>query len=121
MIKEFLEPSEYDFLLKLFKSLVPEGRTHRLSVFVAGCLHYIHDIAEQKRDVNPAAERFAELADSLFDDYDENSHIELEKSLKSVFKDAKVKFNRTASRGDSYSIVDDAMEEFITWFNMPWE
>ena len=121
MIKEILNQSEYEFLLELLKTLVPEGRTHRLAVFVAGCYHYIHHIADQKQKGNPTAERFTELADSLINDYNEDAHIELEKSLKSLFGDANVKFIRTNSRGDSYSIIDNTMEEFISWFNMPWE
>jgi len=121
MIKEILDQSEYEFLLKLLKALVPEGRTHRLAVFMAGCLHYIHQIANQKQNGNPTAEKFSELADSLINDYNEDAHTELEKSLKSLLKDANVKFIRTNSKGNSYSIIDTTMEEYISWFNMPWE
>jgi hypothetical protein len=121
MIKEILDQSEYEFLLKLLKALIPEGRTHRLAVFVAGCLHYIHHIANQKQNSNPTAEKFSELADSIINDYNEDAHTELENSLKSLLTEANVKYIRTNSRGNSYSIINSAIEEYISWYNMPWE
>ena len=41
--------------------------------------------------------------------------------VEQLFKDAKVKHKRDSSRGKSYSIIEDATEEFIRWDNMPWE
>ena len=38
-----------------------------------------------------------------------------------LFKDAKVRFERTNAHGDKYSLAEDSYEEFIHWFNMPWE
>jgi hypothetical protein len=38
-----------------------------------------------------------------------------------LFKDSGVGFQRTSSRGISYSIADDAYEEFLHWYDMPWE
>ncbi len=38
-----------------------------------------------------------------------------------LFKDAKVRFERTNARGDKYSLAEDSYEEFIHWFDMPWE
>ena len=35
--------------------------------------------------------------------------------------DAGVEYRRTNSRGDPYSIVEEAYEEYIRWFDMPWE
>ena len=38
-----------------------------------------------------------------------------------LFKDAKVRFERTSARGAKYSLAEEAYEEFIHWFDMPWE
>ena len=38
-----------------------------------------------------------------------------------LFKDAKVRFERTSARGTKYSLAEDSYEEFIHWFDMPWE
>ena len=37
------------------------------------------------------------------------------------FKDAKVQYSRINSRGQTYSIAEDAYQEFVHWFDMPWE
>jgi hypothetical protein len=37
------------------------------------------------------------------------------------FRDAGVKFHRVDSRGDPYSIAEDAASEFLRWDDMPWE
>jgi hypothetical protein len=100
--------------LKLLNALVKEGRTHRLAVFLAGCLHYIHQIANQKQNGNPTAEKFSEITDSLINDYNEDAHTELEKSLKSLLSDANVKFIRTNSRGNRYSIINNADKPFVS-------
>jgi len=42
-------------------------------------------------------------------------------ALMQLFKDAKVRFERRNVRGDKYSIAEDSYEEFIHWFDMPWE
>ena len=38
-----------------------------------------------------------------------------------LFKDAKVRFERPSARGTMYSLAADAYEEFIHWYDMPWE
>jgi hypothetical protein len=38
-----------------------------------------------------------------------------------LFKDAKVRFERTNARGDKYSLAEDGYEEFIHRHDMPWE
>jgi hypothetical protein len=38
-----------------------------------------------------------------------------------LFKDAKVRFERASARGTMYSLAADAYEEFIHWYDMPWE
>ncbi|MBI5711026.1 MAG: hypothetical protein HZC42_12115 [Candidatus Eisenbacteria bacterium] len=38
-----------------------------------------------------------------------------------LFRDARVSADRINARGDPCSIVDSALQEFISWENMPWE
>ena len=38
-----------------------------------------------------------------------------------LFKDAGVKYQRTSARGQDYSIADSIYEEYVRWFDMPWE
>jgi hypothetical protein len=46
---------------------------------------------------------------------------ELAEAISRLFDDAGVPHSRTSRRGDVYSIVDSSIEEFVRWFDMPWE
>ena len=41
--------------------------------------------------------------------------------LRRLFRDAKVSADRVSARGERYSIIDAAIQEFVAWENMPWE
>jgi hypothetical protein len=112
----------YTVWVNMLRELVPDGRTHRLSVVVAGMLKYALTVAQSKRD--------EELADdsverSLLDVAEVGDPSEVADLLHDVttqlFKDADVVYQRTNSRGSHYSIVEDAYEEFMRWYDMPWE
>jgi hypothetical protein len=38
-----------------------------------------------------------------------------------LFRDAKVTSRRVNARGDEYSVLDCAIQEFVSWYAMPWE
>ena len=38
-----------------------------------------------------------------------------------IFEDADTGYKRVNSQGDSYSIVEHALYEYIHWYDMPWE
>lgn len=49
-LKEVVGNEVYNVWLKMHKKLVPDGRTHRLSVLVASMLAYASSIAWSSRD-----------------------------------------------------------------------
>ncbi len=100
----------------MLKELVPHGRTHRLAVVVASMLQYA-SVQDTKK-----GRAVAELLQGANEDgeYGDTSG-KVEKLVERLFKDAKVKYKRTSSRGQSYSIIDGAIEEFVAWDSMPWE
>ncbi|MGH7828461.1 MAG: hypothetical protein ACREQ7_25175 [Candidatus Binatia bacterium] len=112
----------YEAWVRMLRKLVPDGRTHRLAVMVAGMLQYAVAIAAAKsakeRDEGSLAFSLLEASDatdpSEVDDLIHDAVVQL-------FKDAKVRFERTNSRGDKYSPAEDSYEEFLHWFDMPWE
>jgi hypothetical protein len=106
----------------MLRKLVPDGRTHRLAVMVAGMLQYAAAAAAAKS----AKDRYkGSLAFSLLEAAEASDATEAEESIHDavaqMFKDAKVRFERTNARGDTYSLADDSYQEFIHWFDMPWE
>jgi hypothetical protein len=111
----------YSVWVNMLRELVPDGRTHRLSVIIAGMLQYAFAIAEgrdeDKLDEDSVASSLRNAGDMSPDEVKE----ELHDVVKRLFSDAGVMFDRMSKRGDPYSIADEAYEEFARWFDYPWE
>ena len=111
----------YAVWVRMLRELVPDGRTHRLSVILAGMLHYAATIAaaakQNKKDHS--------LAGSLIEAAEASDPSEVKDlihdAVVQLFKDAKVRFERASARGTEYSLAEEAYEEFIHWYDMPWE
>lgn len=106
----------------MLHSLVPDGRTHRLAIVVAGLLRHALDIAavrfgEDAPEGSAAASllRAAEEADP------EQVAEQIGDLVERLLRDAKVAGKRVTVRGDEYSILDRAIQEFVSWYGMPWE
>jgi hypothetical protein len=115
-------PDTYEVWVRMLRKLVPDGRTHRLAVMVAGMLQYAVVMAAAKR----AKEKDeGSLAFSLLEAGDVSDPSEVKELIHDavvrLFKDAKVRFERINARGDKYSLAEDSYEEFVHWFDMSWE
>jgi hypothetical protein len=112
----------YSAWVRMLSELVPNGRTHRLSVMLAGMLHYAAAIAVADQDEE---ENERSVATSLLEATEASDPSEVKDlihdAVVQLFKDAKVRFERTSARGTKYSLAEEAYEEFIHWFDMPWE
>lgn len=120
IIKSVVGAKTYGVWMDMLRVLVPNGRTHRLSVVVAGMLHFAYEVA-CKKEKNPSKfAKLLELYEYAFEDPEEGmaAIVELAESL---FKDAGVRYKRINSRGQAYSIAESAAYEFLNWENMPWE
>jgi len=112
----------YEVWVRMLHELVPDGRTHRLAVMVAGMLQYAVAIAAAKsaKEKNDGSLAFSLLEAGDVSDPSEVKDL-IHDAVVQLFKDAKVRFERTNARGDKYSLAEDSYEEFIHWFDMPWE
>ena len=120
-LREIVGDDVYDVWVAMLKGLVPDGRTHRLSVLVATMLAYASSIAWSSRDTDDEdAPAYPLLAASEGMEDEEASRL-LQPMLTRLFKDAKVKYKRVSSRGERYSILWEATIEFCRWHNYPWE
>ena len=114
----------YSVWVEMLSELVPDGRTHRLSVLVAGMLQYAVDIAIQNNKGQYTEETHS-VAMSLID-AEEAGYPEYIKELihdlvEKLFLDAGVEYNRISKRGEHYSIADETYNEFSSWYDYPWE
>lgn len=111
----------YDVWVDMLRELVPDGRTHRLSVVVAGMLHYATAIAE-KYDEDVLEEDSVALSLINANEMDPDQlKKELHDVVKKMFRDADVAFERVSRRGDPYSIADEAYNEYFGWYDYPWD
>lgn len=112
----------YEVWLDMLRELVPHGRTHRLSVVVAGMLQYAVDKSMQIKHRN---EEEHSVAMSLIDATDTSDPDSIKELIHDVvdrlFKDAGVEYERISKRGEHYSIADEIYNEFSGWYDYPWD
>lgn len=120
-LQDVVGKETYTVWVDMLRELVPDGRTHRLSVVVAGMLEYATAIAE-KLDEDELEEDSVALslinANEMGPDEIKD---ELHDVIKRLFKDAGVTFDRVSKRGESYSVADEAYNEYFSWYNYPWD
>lgn len=121
MIESIVDKKVYSVWLDMLSRLVPYGRTHRLSVVIASMLQYAQAIAYEKSESNAKARKLSEIFEYAYDNYVEGNANEILQLTESILKDANVKYKRVNSRGNGYSIAEEAVHHFLHWEDMPWE
>jgi hypothetical protein len=120
-LKSIVGEKTYSVWIEMLKQLVPNGRTHCLSVVVAAMLQYASQIADEKFGHNPPEGSAASsLIFSSEGDSDEIAS-DLSDIVEQLFDDAKVRYTRVNHRGSEYSIVEASVMEYLHWHDMPWE
>jgi hypothetical protein len=111
----------YSVWVDMLNELVPQGRTHRLSVLVEGMLQYSLAVAEEidQDELDEDSVAFSlinanEMSPNEIKD-------ELHDVVRQLFHDAGVTFDRVSKRGEPNSIADEAYNEFVSWFDYPWD
>ncbi len=121
MIKAVTGSRVYSVWIDMLKRLVPYGRTHRLSVLVAGMLQYAYELAHAKAGSNSRARKLAEIFEHAFESPDGKDVKKVVEIAESLFNDAGVRYKRRNRRGELYTITEEAVREFLSWESMPWE
>jgi hypothetical protein len=116
-LQDVVGKETYIVWVDMLRELVPDGRTHRLSVVIAGMLQYATAIAEKLDEEDSVA---SSLINANEMDPDQLKR-ELHDVVKKMFRDADVAFDRVSKRGDPYSIADEAYNEYFRWYDYPWD
>ncbi len=123
-LQEVVGTKTYSVWVEMLRELVPDGRTHRLSVLVAGMLHYALEIAVRE-DHGKYTEEKNSVAILLREAWDagwsERTKEMIHELIDRLFRDAGVSYERVSKRGQPYSIADEAFEEFLRWYDYPWD
>ena len=121
-LQDVVGKETYTVWVDMLRELVPDGRTHRLSVVVAGMLLFAVDKSMQIKHRN---EEEHSVAMSLIDACDTSDPDAIKELIHDVvdrlFKDAGVKYQRVSKGGEHYSIADEIYNEFSGWYDYPWD
>jgi hypothetical protein len=121
MIKDMVGSKNYRVWLGMLKRLVPYGRTHRLSIVVASMLRVAFELAQEKEKSNAKARHLSSVFEAASEHDEEKMIKPLLKEKEQVFKDAGARFKRDNSKGQGYSIAEEAIYQFLNWDAMPRE
>ena len=112
----------YSVWLEMLRSLVPDGRTHRLSIVVAGMLRHAVKVAVARfGDTAPERSAAASLIRAAEEGDPEQVADHIADLAERLFRDAKVTGRRVNAQGDEYNLNDSSIEDFASWYAMPWE
>lgn len=120
-LQDVVGKETYSVWVDMLRELVPAGRTHRLSVIIAGMLQYALSISERLEQDRLEEGSVALSLISATEMGPDEIKDELHDVVKRLFTDAGVTFDRVSAGGDPYSIADEAYNEFVSWFDYPWE
>jgi hypothetical protein len=121
-LQDVVGQESYSVWVEMLRTLVPGGRTHRLSVVVAGMLEYALEKAEMIKHKNEEEHSVAmSLIDAADAGYPDGIKELIHDVVDRLFKDAGVSYERVSKRGDHYSIADEVYNEFASWFDYPWD
>ena len=121
-LKTVVGEETYSVWVAMLRDLIPNGRTHRLSVLIAAMLQYAYSVADGKRkkDLNDDSVEQSLLDAGGFGNPEEVEEV-IGDVVKQLFKDADVEYQRISKSGERYSIAESVYEEYARWFDMPWE
>lgn len=120
-LQDVVGKETYSVWVDMLRELVPDGRTHRLSVLLAGMLQYALAISEELDEDELEEDSVALSLINANEMGSDEIKDELHDVVKRFFKDAGVTFDRVSKRGEPYSIADEAYNEFVSWFDYPWD
>jgi hypothetical protein len=121
-LQDVVGKETYTVWVDMLRDLVPDGRTHRLSVVVAGMLEYALGKAMEIENRNEEEHSVAmSLIDAEDAGYPEGIKELIHDVVDRLFKDAGVMYERVSKRGEHYSIVDEVYNEFAGWYDYPWD
>ena len=121
-LQDVVGKETYTVWVDMLRELVPDGRTHRLSVVVAGMLQHALGKAEEIKHRNEEEHSVAmSLIDAAEAGYPEAVKELIHDVVDRLFKDAGVKYERVSKRGEHYSIADEVYNEFSGWYDYPWD
>lgn len=120
--KDIVGAQSYSTFLLMLKKIGPDARTHRISVVIAAMLQYARSKLSPDCEDGTLAQALMVLEEEPYLAGEKSEEYELVSDLiDKLCQEAGMRNLRESSRGESYSIVENAIAEYAGWYNMPWE
>ena len=120
--REIIGDQHFASFLELLKEIGPDARTHRISVVIASILRFAIDQLPPDCEEGSLAQALVMLNDEPLLVHEESDEYDLVFDLiDGICNRAGMTNLRESARGDAYSIAENAILEYASWYNMPWE
>jgi hypothetical protein len=124
-IKEFEEivgKEMFAAFMKMLADIGPDARTQRICIVIAAMLKYALDQLPADCEEGSVGEALLTVAEDPWL-AEENSGVyeKLDDLVEAICKKTGIQNHRVNSRKVRYSIVENAIREYASWYNMPWE
>ena len=120
--KQIVGVPMYSAFLNMLKEIGPDARTERISVVIGAMLHFALCRLADERNENTLDEALNVLNEEPYlaaEQSDEYQRVAT--FVGELCKEAGMQNERQSSSGTCYSIAENAISHFVSWYNMPWE
>ena len=108
--------------IRMLKDIGPEARTHRISVVIAAMLKYALDQLPDECKKGSLGEALIAVAEEPYLAQEASKESKrIDDLVEAICKKAGMQNYRRTSKGMPYSIAQNAIQEYTSWHNMPWE
>jgi len=125
MLKEFkkiIGNQSYSTFLSLLKEIGPDARAHRISVVIAAMLRFALEKLYREGENGTLCQALVALDKEPYLAAEASEEYErLFELIDEMCREAGLRNRRESARGESYSIAENAIAEYIAWYHMPWE
>jgi len=120
--KKIIGNPSYSQFINLLQVIGPDARTHRISVVIAAMLRFALEKADREGEDETLGMALAALDEEPYLAAGESEEYErLFELVDEICREAGLHNLRQSARGASYSIAENAIAEYASWYNMPWE
>ena len=120
--KEIVGDQQFLSFIAFLKNIGPEARTHRISVVIASLLRFAVNQLPADCEDGSLDQALLALDEEPYLVHEQSDEYEMVFELiDGLCNEAGMMNERQSARGVQYSIAENAILEFVAWYNMPWE
>ncbi len=120
--KDIIGTQPYSVLLEMLKEIGPDARTHRISVVIGAILRLTLNKCITGGLDNKICQALIMIDEEPYLVAEETDVYEILTDLiDNLCREAGMENYRESARGESYSIAENTISEYASWYNMPWE